>query len=345
MNDHFRPACGRWPRSRRFLVAAGVLIGVLAASRGWLPPEVSAVLRMPDLLRVTPVSPDLAASSERAETIVRRAQDFVRQARAAEGVVPDPEGVPDASGLIGAELTPLVTTLGSLEAKRISTNPAWARVLVTRMAAAGVRRDTVVAAGFSGSFPALNLAVMAACEALGAHLVAISSVTASTWGANQPGFTWPELEVRLARAGLVRRVSVAVSAGGADDRAHDLEAEGRDLAERIRDVAASDLGVAALSPASLGEAIEQRWAIYRREARGRPIVLYVNTGGTDASLGTSAAVLRLRSGLLPGVPFDFSPGRGLIARFAERGVPVLMLLNVRDLAVRWGIPLEGRQSP
>jgi hypothetical protein len=29
----------------------------------------------------------------------------------------------------------------------------------------------------------------------------------------------------------------------------------------------------------------------------------------------------------------------VMARFAEQGVPVLTLLNIRDLAVRWGIPL------
>ena len=202
-----------------------------------------------------------------------------------------------------------------------------------------------MAAGFSGSFPALNLSVMAACQALDANLVAVSSVTASTWGANQPGFTWPEVEARLVRASLIRRASVAVSTGGAHDRARDLDPEGRALAERILDATASDLGAAALRPSSLTASIEERLELYRREARGHPLVLYVNVGGTDPSLGTSATVLRLRSGFLPGVPFDFSPGRGLVARFAERGIPVLTMLNVRDLALRWGVPLVGRTLP
>jgi hypothetical protein len=52
-------------------------------------------------------------------------------------------------------------------------------------------------------------------------------------------------------------------------------------------------------------------------------------------------VLRLRSGLLPGIPFDFSNERGVMARMAERGVAVLTLLNIRDLALRWGVPLCG----
>jgi poly-gamma-glutamate system protein len=188
----------------------------------------------------------------------------------------------------------------------------------------------------------LNLAVMAACQALEADLIAISSVTASSWGANQSGFTWPEMEARLVRAGIVRRASVAVTMGGSGDRGQDLEPDGRALAGQILDRVATDLGVPALRPMNTPASIEQRLDLYRRAAGGRRIVLYVNVGGTEASLGESPAILRLRSGFIAGVPFDFSPSRGLVARFAERGVPVLTLLNVRDLAARWGVPLAPR---
>ncbi len=84
----------------------------------------------------------------------------------------------------------------------------------------------------------------------------------------------------------------------------------------------------------------ERMALFRRYAGGRPIALYVNVGGTDVSLGKSDAVLHVKNGFLPGVRFDSSPKRGLIARFAEQGVPVLTLLNVRDLAMRWRIPIS-----
>lgn len=342
INSGSRPIHGGQRAARRWLVGAGVVIGVVALTSNVLPAPVSSLLAIrpaPSTLRLTA---DLEARASVAEGLVRQAQDFVRETKIAEGVVTDSLASPDPSGLIGAELTPLVTTLGILEAKQISTNAAWARELTVRLAGAGVRPGTAVAGGFSGSFPALNLAVMAACQALDTSLVAISSVTASTWGANQPGFTWPEVEARLVRANLIRQASVAVSTGGADDRARDLDPEGRVMAEWIRDAASSALRVTALRPSSLEASIGERLELYEREARGRPIVLYVNVGGTDPSLGTSAVVLRLRSGFLPGVPFDFSPGRGLIARFAEKGVPVLTLLNVRDLALRWGIPLQGR---
>jgi len=281
--------------------------------------------------------PDVSRRALVAQGIMERAGEVIRNARHAEGVESEGADARATSTLIGAEWSPLTTTLGNLEAKRLSTSPAWAHALVIRLHAAGLRRGDTVAAGLSGSFPGLNLAVAAACQALDLNLLAISSVTASTWGANQPGFTWPEIEARLVEAGVLRQASIAVSVGGQGDRGFDLEAEGRAIAERVARASAARLRVPLLAPADFDQAIAMRFDAYARASGGRPIQLYVNVGGTEASLGRSMAVLRLRNGFLPGVPFDFSRGRGVMARFAERGVPVLTLLNVRDLAVRWGI--------
>jgi poly-gamma-glutamate system protein len=343
-HDCYRPRSGAWPRSRAPLALAGVtltglfLVAARIPSGGWAGSLFPALFTEP----VVRASPELSVQADAAAGTVRRAQDFVRQAKRDAGVTTDPQAAPDLSGLIGAEVTPLVTTLGSLEAKRIATNPVWAQALTLRLSNAGVRKGSVVAASLSGSFPGLNLATIAACQALEADLVAVSSITASSWGANQPGFTWPEIEGRLVRAHIIRQVSVAITAGGAGDRGRDLEPDGRALAEEILARASSELGVPAFRPNDLDTAVGQRFEAYQRAAQGRRLVLYVNVGGAEASLGRSPAILRLRSGLLPGLPFDWSPGRGLVARFAERGVPVLMLLNVRDLAVRWGVPLVAR---
>ncbi len=281
----------------------------------------------------------LEAKADAAARVMRRAEALIRRAKADAAVPAEASG--DVSGLVGSEWTPLVTTMGTLEAKRTATDPLWASVLTRRLAAEGIGRGDVIAAGFSGSFPGLNLAVMAAAHELGADLVAVSSVTASTWGANQPGFTWPEIECRVAGSGILPPASAAVTAGGEDDDGLGLERDGRALAARIRDRAAACLGAAALRPAGFREAVGERLSLYRRAAGGRPIALYVNVGGTSASLGRSPAVLRLRSGFLPGVSFDRSEDRGVMARFAEQHVRLLTLLNIRDLALRWGIPLGG----
>jgi poly-gamma-glutamate system protein len=335
MGEPFRPRRGRWPLKPRVATAVGwVVVLLLVAGAGRLAPGLSRRLDAANGAR------ESARGAAATETM-RRAEAFLHAERDRLGVHAEGEASGDPTGLIGGEVTPLMTTLGSLEAKRIATNPEWAGVLTRRLAGAGIGAGDLVGAGFSGSFPGLNLALALACEALEADLVAVSSVTASTWGANQPGFTWPEMEARLMKAGILRRVTVAVTAGGDADMALDLEAGDRAVAYRVRDSAARGLGVPILQPRDFGEAVGLRMRTYRRAANGRPIALYVNVGGADASLGRSDAFLRLRSGFLPARPFGLPRDQGVAARLAGEGVRVLMLLNVRDLALRWGVPLTG----
>jgi poly-gamma-glutamate system protein len=267
------------------------------------------------------------AAGDSADTLWRNAVQEIARAR----------GVATAEALLGSELTPLVTTLGEIEAKRLSASPAWPRILTGQIHGAGIKAGDVVAASFSGSFPGLNIAVMSACQALDIRLIAVSSVTASSWGATDAGFTWPEMEARLVAAGGLHRVTVAVSAGGSGDRALDLEPEGRLLAREIAVRSARALRARLLEPASFDEAVRARLAVFDEQRAGRPLAAFINVGGTEASLGHSPAILRLVNGWLAPVPFDSSLDRGLVARMAEGGVPVLHLLNVRDLAVRWGV--------
>lgn len=303
-----------------------VLIATLALGASFVAERACAPQR-----REPPSAPGVERAAATAQELWRHAVERIGRAKAAAGL-------PSISSpMIGAELSPLVTTLGSLEAKITSAQDDWPRILTIRLAEKGVGEGSFVAAGFSGSFPALNLALAAACQALDADLAAVSSVTASTWGANQPGFTWPEMEALLVEEGLLRRVSVAITAGGRADGALDLEPEDRQVALRIRQAAARRLGCAELVPRTFEEAVRQRMRIYDRLALGRRIALYANIGGTEASLGRSAAVLRQRSGFLPDAPFDLSGDRGVMARFAERGVPVISLLNIEDLARRWHV--------
>jgi poly-gamma-glutamate system protein len=341
VSEPFRPRLGRVPANRRALLSAGCVAACALMLAGSPLVPASAVRPAPPW-RSRHTLPGLDQRAAAAERSMREAEAVVREAKAVAGVAAE-AGV-DRSGLVGSELTPLVTTLGSLEAKRTAVNPRWASVLTRQLAAAGIGPGDVIAAGFSGSFPGLNLAVMAAAHALGADLIAITSVTASTWGANQPGFTWPEIECRIVVSGLLPRASIAVTAGGDGDTAQDLDLDGRRLAAGIRDASARRLGVPALRPADLRDAIRQRLSAYRRAAGGRPIALYVNVGGTAASLGQSTAVLHLQSGFIPARPFDRSDDGGVMARLAAQGVRILTLLNVRDLALRWGIPL-GDPAP
>jgi poly-gamma-glutamate system protein len=271
-----------------------------------------------------------------AERCVRAAAREIHAAKRLAGAFLDTGGPPDEVALIGSEVTPLVTTLGSLEAKRLAASPAWARRLTVEFSGAGVGPRSSIAASFSGSFPGLSLAVVCAAHALDSRVVAVSSVTASTWGATDPGFTWPEIEARLVDAGLIPAASVGVSVGGDRDRGLDLDADARALAESIADTSARRLSAERLRPDTAGDAAAQRFALLTRRAGARSIAVYVNVGGSTVSLGGDDAVLRLQTGWLSSPPAD-ALGNGLLALFARRGTPVLHVLNVRELAARWGI--------
>lgn len=321
-------------------VPAWLLQGAGIAALGALALAAAGVVpapRWPAISRAASgAAPDTHTAAAAAEARMRAAAHHVYEAKRQAGAFVDPGGAPARSGLIGPELTPLVTTLGSLDAKRMAASPAWARALTLEFARVGVGHGGVIAASFSGSFPGLNLAVICAAHELGARVLAVSSVTASTWGATEAGFTWPEIEARLAGAGLIVPASVAVSVGGDDDRGRDLDPDARALAELIADRTAETLGAARLRPTSIADAVAQRLAVFESRRGGLPIVAFVNVGGTSASLGSDEAVLRLHAGWLRD-DGRADAGNGLLGYFARRRVPVLHLLNVRALGARWGV--------
>jgi poly-gamma-glutamate system protein len=124
-------------------------------------------------------------------------------------------------------MTSVTSNTGSLPAKQTSINPNFAAVVVQLLKRAGLEEGDVVAIGFSGSFPALNVAVMAAVSVLGLKPIIISSNAASQWGANDPDFLWIDWERTLAAKHIFNFRSVAASIGGIEDRGLGMTPEGR----------------------------------------------------------------------------------------------------------------------
>jgi len=288
---------------------------------------------------------DLAQRAAQADRLATEAFKAVRQLRDTVRPADEDRAAALASAsigadrlaLVGAEMTPLVTTVGSLESKLIATDPRWAGAIARQLAARGVGPGSAVCASFSGSFPGLNVAVMAAVRSLGARLVAVSSVTASSWGANQPGLTWPEMEAAIVAAGVMPAASLAVSLGGTRDAARDLTPEAQALARGIQETAAGRLSAGVLRTTTLAEAIAARLDVYRRAlGDGRRPVVYVNVGGNHASLGGANAPLRHDGGWLTAMPEGGKSADSVLHAYLAEGVPVLSLLNIKALAIEWG---------
>lgn len=294
------------------------------------------------LVRVIP-SPGPALRSEMVEAarLMARATAALRECRAGRGLAADPSVDPNGTGLIGEERSEITTSPGRLEAKRTTTNPDLAALVLALLHDAGVRRGDVVAVGASSSFPALIVATLAAAKVMGAEPVVISSLGASEWGANVPGFSWLDMEDCLRGRGLIDVQPVARAVGGDEDIGRDMSPEGRALlAGRIRAGRAPFL-----EEPDLERNVARRMALYREAAGSRPIKAFVNVGGSWANLGTDPEVLKVEPGLARRIAVPPPARRGVLQAMAEAGVPVIHLLNVRGLCERYGLPWDPRPLP
>ena len=130
------------------------------------------------------------------------------------------------SALIGDEFTDITTTLGSLDAKEISTNPEFAALIVKYLTDLEIDSTKTVGLILSGSFPALAISSLAAIQSLNTKAVIFSSLGSSMYGANQHGATWVEIENYLRENGNLRYRSSIITLGAEDDNGGGLSEEG-----------------------------------------------------------------------------------------------------------------------
>lgn len=274
------------------------------------------------------------------------ASDYMHEAMAVISAVradllPDEDFAYDinGTGLIGLSWSEITTSGGNLEAKRTATDPLWAAVVVNWFSEAGLSEGDLVAAGFSGSFPGLNLAVLSAARAMNLELVAVSSVGASNYGANHPEFTWLDMELALLNAGWpADHLAQATAMGGASDLARNLDDEG----QRMIHSAMNRRGVQQLFGIGLADMSRARLNFLDQAAGERPIVVYVNVGGASASTGYCPDWIEIGHGFLSSLPDCPGGTQGVMHEMLGRGIPVLHLLNVRQLASQERVPIDRR---
>lgn len=243
------------------------------------------------------------------------------------------------TGLIGVEYTDITTTVGSLVAKRTSTNPAFAAVVVDMLDRAGVRQGDRVAVSFSGSFPALNIAVLSAARVLNLHPVIISSAGSSMYGANHPDMTWLDMERVLAEAGLLPYRSIAASLGGIAGTQGGLDGTGIEAGLR----AIRRNGIPLIEEggnSTLTADVRNRLALFDQALAGRRPAAFINVGGSLTSVGDGLEGHRIPTGLLNKVPAVRNPEQGIIFLMSKRGVPVIHLLKIKSIAAQYGIPID-----
>jgi poly-gamma-glutamate system protein len=276
-----------------------------------------------------------------AATLAERAFAAVRDYRGLEGANLDLVNDPAGTGLIGPEISLITNATGNLDAKLTSLNPNFAAVLVGYFRQAGLEPGDFVAVAVSGSFPGMNICLFAALETMDLHPVVITSVGASNWGANSPDFTWLDMETLFIEKGIFHTRSQAATFGGGNDMGRGLSPAGRRLLRESID----RNGVAFLPSDHIEDAIDKRMALYEEVSQGRPYRMYVNVGGGVASVGNRHNKTLLPEGLNFKLKAHNWPRKGTLILFAEKGVPVVHLLRIVNLARENGLPLAPDFQP
>jgi poly-gamma-glutamate system protein len=256
------------------------------------------------------------------------------------GLKIDKQNDPYSTGIVGQENTLITSDRGVVTSKILSTNPNYAAVFVDMLIKAKIKKHSVVAVGMTGSFPAWNISFLAACKVMELQPIIISSVGASDWGANVPNMTWLDMEEILRQKGIFQFKSVAASIGGGSDNGRGLSPEGRNL---IKDAIQRN-NVRLISEPALENNINTRMELYKSESKGKAIACYINIGGGVASVGGSQNSRLIPPGLTQHLAVKNFPVRAVINQMAEQGMPVINLLEVEKIALKYDFPVEVAET-
>jgi poly-gamma-glutamate system protein len=248
---------------------------------------------------------------------------------------------PANSGIIGLPASIITSNAGYLPAKQTTINPNWAAVMVDMLKEARVKEGGIVAMGLSGSFPAMNLAAYAAADALKLKVIAISTASASTWGANVPEFTWLDMERILHKAGIISCQSAAASLGGEKDTAMGTTKKSRNaLLAAIKRNKLPYLKVDGVE-----QSIEERMNLFQELAQGKRIAAYINVGGGMASVGPRIGKYRYKPGVNRKPPQNATKIDSVTTRFALARVPIIHIYRIDQLADEYGLPKSPTAIP
>lgn len=246
---------------------------------------------------------------------------------------------PNQTGLIGYQSSLITSGRSDLQSKLTSTNPNFAALFVELLYRAGVRKGDVIAIGWNGSYPALNIALLSAVKALDLKPIIITSLTSSMWGANDPArFTWLDMERVLNEKEILQFHSTVASLGGEDDNGQGLSPEGRALL----DFAIQRNGISKITVTSIAEQIEKRLSIYQQETKKQKIAVFVNIDRNVSNIGNVMATPK--TGILSRYSNKVVE-LSVIGKMLAKGIPVINVLNVNHLADTYNLPIAPSPLP
>ncbi|MBP3729753.1 MAG: poly-gamma-glutamate system protein [Lachnospiraceae bacterium] len=281
-----------------------------------------------------------ADQMQEAAALHRRALQAVKEERLRRGCAMVPEDTLQI-GLLGEQISPITTSLGSLEAKRTAQLPDFAALCVRLFHEAGLQKGDRVGACFSGSFPGLNLAVLCAAEVMDLEIHYSCSIGSSNYGANLPAYVLPEMIQTAVQAGCLSTMPELVSLGGSGDAGQNMQGYVMEEPEEI-DAMLLRLAEEGIRLSAYPDYEEN---IRVHQSLLGPVKAFVNVGGNILGLGNEDVSLGYGQGLLKPASPRITETSGLVERYLAAGVPTIHLLNIKQLCAETGIPFDPLSLP
>jgi poly-gamma-glutamate system protein len=257
----------------------------------------------------------------------------VQKLRKEKGLSVDLSLDPIHSGFIGVEFSPITTTVGNLTAKQTAVNPDFAALYIHWFNQLGMKNNDRLVIHASASFPALSIAAIIAAEVYGLQPVIFSSAGASSFGANLPEFTYWDIEHSLFQDGIIHHHTQYATPGGQNDNGMSFWPGGMQIVVNAAQRIQYNLHI----PQNLDSAITEKINIIEHIP---DLQLFVNIGGNQAATGRSSCSLKIPVGLITS-PLDCdAQSRGLIHLVSMKGIPVIHMLQIRDIAAEYGLSLD-----
>ncbi len=248
---------------------------------------------------------------------------------------------PNHTGLVGPEYSDLMTTIGHLGAKRTTTNPNIAGLIVHLLYRAGVTPGDTIAVGSSASFPALMVATLAAARAMEIYPIIIISLGASSYGGTNIDFNLLDIYRLLLRKGVFTVQPAAISLGGERDIGENFKPDIKE--QLIQQIQLSRIPF--IYEPVLQKNVSMRMKIYIGNSSEGRISAFINIGGSYTNLGISRLALKLKPGLNRKISIPSKEKRGVLFEMAAQNIPCIHLLFIKGLSIKYGLPWDPIPLP
>ena len=283
-----------------------------------------------------------------AAKITYTAFNEIKRFRNTKGIKINSKLDPAMSGLIGEKQSPITTDYGSIYSKRQSINPNFSAIFVEWLKSdLGLKEGDTVAVTMTGSYPALDIAMLAAIKELKLKPLIVFSVGASNYGANIPGLTWVEMYEHLVKKGIFDYKPIGVAMGGSRDYGYGLSKEGVKI---INDIIKKS-GYHFIDSKGTTDGIDKRMALFKEHAGKSEVKAFINVGGAMTSIGLKQTKRQqnkpksLQSGVVTSLPIDLINVDNVAVRFLKRGVSVVNVRYISSVVDQYDFPRYPKSQP